>query len=111
LDTHPDGFQWIDGSDAANSVISFARWGKDRRDLVLVVGNFTPVPRYNYRVGAPLAGHYREVINSDDTQYGGGGVLNSPSLSTDLVEAHGHAQSLSLTLPPLGTILLRYIGE
>lgn len=106
-DTIPDGFEWIDGSDAAQSVVSFARWGKRREDLVIVVGNFTPVPRYNYRVGAPVAGRYSEIVNSDATTFGGSGVVNGAVIETEPVAAHGRTHSLSLTLPPLATIMLR----
>lgn len=105
-DTSPDGFEWIDGSDTAHSVVSFARWGKERRDLVIVVGNFTPTPHHNYRVGAPVAGRYTELVNSDATQFGGSGVGNGASIETEPVTAHGRPQSLSLSLPPLATIML-----
>jgi 1,4-alpha-glucan branching enzyme len=111
LDDHPDGFEWIDGSDAAQSVVSFARWGNGREDLVIVVGNFTPVPRYDYRVGAPVTGRYVEVVNSDATEFGGSGVVNGRSLTTEQITAHGREHSLSLTLPPLATIMLRLIRE
>ena len=107
LDDHPDGFEWIDGSDALQSVVSFARWGREQADLVIVVGNFTPVPRHEYRVGVPLAGRYVEVINSDASAFGGSGVVNAGALETEAIAAHGKEHSLSLTLPPLATIMLR----
>ncbi len=110
-DAEPEGFQWIDGSDAAQSVVSFVRWGRDRRDLVAVVGNFTPEPRYGYRVGMPLAGTYTEIVNSDEVRYGGSGVINSGALQTEATPAHGMEQSLELTLPPLATILLRFTAQ
>ncbi|MDE3229834.1 MAG: alpha amylase C-terminal domain-containing protein, partial [Chloroflexota bacterium] len=108
-DTAADGFEWIDGSDAAQSVISFARWGHDHNDLVVVVGNFTPVPRKNYRVGVPVAGRYVELINSDGKAFGGGGMSAGGRLVTDAIEAHGRAHSLALTLPPLASIMLRLV--
>ena len=107
LDDHPDGFEWIDGSDAAQSVVAFARWGYARDDLVVVVGNFTPVPRYDYRVGAPVAGRYLEVVNSDASEFGGSGIINTGVRETEKKAAHGKEHSLSLTLPPLATIMLR----
>jgi 1,4-alpha-glucan branching enzyme len=107
LDDQPEGFEWIDGSDSAQSVVSFARWDKRQEDLVIVVGNFTPVPRYDYRVGTPVIGRYVEIVNSDATAFGGSGVVNSGSLVSEPVTAHGKAHSLSLTLPPLGVIMLR----
>jgi len=73
---------------------------------VLVVCNFTPVPRYGYRVGVPAAGRWREVLNSDAACYGGSGVGNLGGVDTAPIEAHGHAQSLALTLPPLGVLFL-----
>jgi 1,4-alpha-glucan branching enzyme len=110
-DISPEGFEWIDGSDAAQSVVTFARWGKERRDLVIVVGNFTPTPRYAYRVGAPLAGRYTEVVNSDESRFGGSGVVNGALISAEPIPAHGREYSLALTLPPLATILLRFTAD
>ncbi len=110
-DTLAEGFEWIDGSDAAQSVVAFARWGTRRDDLVVVIGNFTPVPRYGYRIGVPVAGRYVEVVNSDATEFGGSGVLNSGERFTDSVPMHGREASLSLTLPPLATIMLRLTRE
>lgn len=110
-DVESEGFTWIDGSDAAQSVVSFSRWGRDKRDLVVVVGNFTPVPRSGYRVGMPRAGTYTEIVNSDDVRYGGSGVGNGGALKTEATPAHGQNQSLNLTLPPLATILLRFTGK
>ena len=110
-DTVDDGFEWIDGSDAAQSIVSFARWGRDHDDLVIVVGNFTPVPRHDYLVGAPAAGRYREIVNSDAVHFGGSGVVNAGVIETAPVSAHGREHSLSLTLPPLATIMLRLTAE
>jgi len=105
-DFTPDGFEWIDGSDAAQSVISFMRYGADKSDPILVVCNFTPVPRQRFRVGTPHVGRYREILNTDATEYGGSGVVNAAMLRTEKVFAHGRAHSLSLTLPPLGVVML-----
>lgn len=110
-DTEPEGFEWIDGSDAAQSVISFARWGKERNDLVIVVGNFTPIPRLKYRVGVPVPGRYVELVNSDRETFGGSGVGNAGTQTTDPVTAHGREHSLALTLPPLATIMLRLVKK
>jgi len=74
---------------------------------VVVVENFTPVPRQKYRVGVPRAGCYREIINSDAAIYGGGNIGNAGAVYTEPIPAHGHAQSLSLTLPPLGMLMLK----
>jgi len=101
-----EGFAWIDCCDAANSVAAFLRRAPDDGAVVLVVCNFTPVPRYGYRVGVPAAGRWREVLNSDAACYGGSGVGNLGGVDTAPIEAHGHAQSLALTLPPLGVLFL-----
>jgi len=105
-DFTPDGFEWIDGSDAQQSVISFMRYGADKSDPILVVCNFTPMPRPRYRVGTPHPGRYQEILNTDAAVYGGSGVLNGGVLRTDKAFAHGRAHSLALTLPPLGVIAL-----
>jgi 1,4-alpha-glucan branching enzyme len=105
-DFSPHGFEWIDGSDAAQSVISFLRYGADKVDPLLIVCNFTPVPRPRYRVGTPFAGRYREILNTDATQYGGSGVVNGDALKSEKAFAHGRAHSVALTLPPLGAVML-----
>ncbi len=107
VDFEPTGFEWIDCNDADSSVISFLRMSADRQDMVIVVCNFTPVPRYGYRVGVPVAGNYTEVLNTDAAVYGGGNVGNMGSVVSEPIAAHGRTLSLSLTLPPLATLVLR----
>jgi 1,4-alpha-glucan branching enzyme len=107
VDFHYSGFEWIDFQDAASSVISFERRAKEGREKVLVVCNFTPVPRTGYRIGAPEAGRYRELLNSDADVYGGSNMGNCGVVMTDPVPAHGRDHSLSLTLPPLGVLFLK----
>lgn len=106
LDADPAGFQWIDCDDASNSVISFQRRGG--ADLLIVVLNFTPVPRHRYRIGAPEAGTYHEILNSDSTYYGGSNLGNAGRCQTSTAPCNGYEQSLALTLPPLAAIVLRY---
>lgn len=101
------GFEWIDCRDAENSVVAFLRKAKDGTFLA-AIANFTPEVRHGYRVGMPKAGVYREVLNSDDAVFGGSGVKNEGELRTEAVPWHERAQSLSLTLPPLATIYLRW---
>lgn len=110
LDTQPSGFEWIDCHDWEKSVLSYVRKGKSPRSIILVVCNFTPVPRPNYRVGVPLYGFWREVLNSDATEYGGSGTGNLGGLETVPVPAHGRHQSLTMTLPPLAILYFRYEG-
>jgi len=104
-DYNPRGFEWIDCSDNQNSVISFLRRGNDADREILCVCNFTPVPRMNYRVGAPRGGRWKEVLNSDAALYGGGGHGNLGGAEASPAPLHGRPYSLSLTLPPLGIVI------
>jgi 1,4-alpha-glucan branching enzyme len=104
------GFEWIDSQDAEGSVLSYLRRAKDGR-CVLVVANFTPVPRSNYLVGAPQAGYWAERLNSDATLYGGSGVGNQGGVHTVPVAAHGRFQALNLQLPPLGILVFELEGD
>ncbi len=106
-DFTPEGFEWIEANDAEQSVYSYIRFARDRRDYLVVVLNFTPVPRYGYRIGVPEAGYYREVLNSDAECYGGGNVGNLGGLATEPIAWHRYPHSLSLTLPPLGIVILK----
>lgn len=101
LDCESAGFHWIDCNDADNSVLSFLRQGRSTRDVMLIVCNFTPVVRRNYRLGAPQGGFWREALNSDAHVYGGSGQGNFGGLEASPVSCHGHYHSLNLTLPPL----------
>ena len=106
VDFEPAGFHWIDCNDNENSVVSFIRRSRDGHEIVIAVLNFTPVPRDGYRIGVPVAGPYRELLNSDAGLYGGGNMGNAGVAVTEPVASHGHAQSLRLTLPPLGCLIL-----
>jgi len=101
-----EGFEWIDFSDWEQSVICFLRKGRKSEDLLLVVCNFTPVLRINYRVGVPRGGIWTEILNSDAKEYGGSGVRNLGKIRTEPIPFHGRNNSISLTLPPLGVIFL-----
>jgi 1,4-alpha-glucan branching enzyme len=105
-DAEPSGFQWLVADDAENSVIAWARRGDDEGTLVVVVSNFTPVPRLNYRIGVPLPGFYREALNTDSQIYGGSDVGNLGGVASKALPSHGQPCSLSLTLPPLATVIL-----
>jgi len=100
------GFEWIDANDAMQSVISYVRRGDEGDPPLLMVLNFTPVPRKGYRVGSPLPGAWKEILNTDAIEWGGSGVTNDGTLETDPIEAHGRRNSLRLTLPPLGAVVL-----
>ena len=109
-DFEPAGFEWIDCSDTQASVLSFLRKSRDGSRNVIIVCNFTPVPRENYTIGAPRPGFWAEALNSDATFYGGSGSGNLGGVATRPVPAHGRAQSLTLTLPPLAALILRHEG-
>lgn len=100
-----NGFQWINANDSDNSVFSFVRYAEDRQ-YVVVVCNLTPVTRYEYRIGVPHGGPYRELINTDLDIYGGSGVANGPAIAASPYPSHGFGHSLALTLPPLATLML-----
>jgi 1,4-alpha-glucan branching enzyme len=106
-DTNGSGFQWVIGDDRANSVFAFLRLGGGSARPILVVCNLTPAPRHNYRVGVPLAGRWREIVNTDSGFYGGSNSGNEGAVQTVEHAAHGEPQSLELTLPPLATVMLR----
>lgn len=108
-DDAPQGFQWLIGDDAINSVYAWLRWSKDG-EPVLVVANFTPVPRQAYRVGVPFAGRWTELLNSDADTYAGSNYGNGGGAFTEEVPSHGQAMSLELNLPPLAVLILRPQG-
>jgi 1,4-alpha-glucan branching enzyme len=101
------GFEWIDGSNARDSVITFLRRGDDERDVVLAAFNFTPVPRSRYRIGVPTAGHWREIMNSDARELGGSGQGNFGGLDSRPIPWNGRRQSINVTLPPLGAVFFK----
>ena len=105
-DDGPAGFSWIDCHDHENSVISLLRVDPSTGHVVVAVVNFTPTPREGYRIGVPVAGPWRERLNSDAAPYGGSGMGNSGEVRTDDIPHHGHPHSLSLVVPPLGFLLL-----
>jgi len=111
IDFALEGFEWIDMHDWEDSTLSFIRKGKSSEDIVLVVCNFTPVPRYNYHVGVPRGGVWREVLNSDAALYGGSNHGNSGSVEASPIPAHGRFNSISITLPPLGVLFFRSEGK
>jgi len=108
LDFDSAGFEWIDLHDADKSVISFLRRDKSGNELLTVVCNFTPVPRYNYRVGVPMGGYWKEVLNSDAREYDGSGQGNIGGLEASPASFYGkYDYSLSITLPPLAIVVFK----
>ena len=107
VDFEGSGFQWIDCTDNENSVVSMIRRARDPWDFTVMVTNFTPVPRPDYRIGVPEAGWYRELLNSDSEIYGGSSMGNAGGAQAERVPAHGFDHSIPLIVPPLGFVLLK----
>ncbi|KGQ70529.1 glycogen branching protein [Chelonobacter oris] len=107
LDFDPQGFEWLVVDDYQNSVFAFSRKDREGRE-VLVISNFTPVPRENYRIGVNLAGRYQEVLNTDSEFYHGSNVGNAGLLQSEEIASHNKVRSISVTLPPLATIYLQH---
>ena len=107
LDCDQAGFEWVDCSDCDASVLTFLRFGRDRRRPVLVAMNFTPLPRPDYKVGVPEAGFWRELLNSDGREYWGSGMGNEGGVQASHEAWHGRPCSVRLTIPPLGAVILR----
>ena len=108
LDCDASGFQWVDLSDAEHSIVSFIRRGQTVNDRILVVCNFTPVARFNYRVGVPYSGEWAEILNSNAIEYGGSGYGNFGHTTAEAKPFHHHNFSLNLTLPPLGILFFKH---
>ena len=107
VDFSPEGFEWVNAHDAESSVLMFLRKRRGGGSPVLVVCNLTPLPRTGYVVGVPVGGVWNELINSDAIEFGGAGWGNMGSVIADAAPANGQPHSLSLTLPPLSTLILK----
>ncbi|MCG8573232.1 MAG: 1,4-alpha-glucan branching protein GlgB [Spirochaetes bacterium] len=107
IDYDWQGFEWVNANDWENSVISFLRKGTEPKDVILFVGNFTPVVRHNYRVGVPLHCHWEEFLNSDSEIYGGSGKGNFGGFWSDEIGWDNQSYSLNLTLPPLAVTMFK----
>jgi 1,4-alpha-glucan branching enzyme len=105
LDSTPEGFEWISHDDATHSMLAFVRHPGNGGPPVLVVCNFTPVVRHGWRIGVPRAGTWTERLNTDSAHYGGSNVgLPLGAARSEPIAAHGRADSISVTLPPLATV-------
>ncbi len=105
LDFEHQGFEWLDCDDSQHSILAYIR--KNEQQSVLVILNFTPVPREDYRIGVPLPGAYREIINSDSEYYAGGNIGNAGLVQTEATPCKGRQHSISLNLPPLAGLVLK----
>lgn len=106
-DCNGQGYEWIDCQDSEQSILCFMRKGKEPKDYVLVVCNFTPVPRWNYRVGVPHGGFWKELLNSDGLIYGGSDMGNMGGRYSDDHYHHGRQHSISITVPPLSVVIFK----
>jgi len=111
MDFDPAGFEWLDCHDWQQGVVSFVRRAKNPQDLVVIVSNFTPVPRHAYRIGVPSGGLYSELLNTDAEIYGGSNVGNLGGAIAEPIPEHRRSFSLTLTLPPLATVVLKPSGR
>ena len=111
MDFDSEGFEWVEAHDSGNSVIAFLRKAGNEEDLILNVFNFTPEMRTNYRIGVPRSGQWNEILNSDAENYGGQGYGNLGGVKASPVPAHGRQYSLNLTLPPMGSLFLKWTGD
>ena len=107
LDGEPEGFDWLVVDDAENSVFAFERKSTDG-ERIIVISNFTPVPREGYRIGVNVAGEYEEILNTDSMYYQGSNVGNFGLVESEEIASHGRENSISVTIPPLATIYLKY---
>jgi len=107
VDDAYSGFEWVDISDAESSVIAFARFAKNREDSIVFACNFTPVPRYHYRLGVTRAGWYREILNTDAEMFGGSNMGNSGASEARALPFHGRPASIEITLPPLAVVAFK----
>ena len=107
LDHHPKGFGWLDANNNEQSILSFIRKSSADDEFILVVCNFTAEVHHHYRIGVPLLGRVHEIWNSDEEQYGGSGQVNGSGLTAESVSFHGQPFSITLTIPPLATMMLK----
>ncbi len=105
-----EGFEWVDFRDVDNSIVSFIRRAKDKNDALVVAANLTPVPHQGYRIGVPLPGYYREILNSDSVHYGGSNLGNSGGLPAEALAWQNQPYSVQITIPPLGVVYLKPTG-
>ncbi|MDB5158324.1 MAG: glgB, partial [Mucilaginibacter sp.] len=104
-----EGFEWIDGGNANDSVVAFVRKGQDPKNDLLIVLNMTPVSRHDFRVGVPAAGNWQEIFNSDLQEFWGSGTTNSKALKSEKVNWHGKDNSINIVLPPLAASVFKKV--
>ncbi|WP_299354008.1 1,4-alpha-glucan branching protein GlgB [Mucilaginibacter sp.] len=105
----PEGFEWIDGGNANDSVLAFVRKGHDAKNDLLIVLNMTPVSRHDFRVGVPAAGNWKEIFNSDTQKFWGSGITNNVTLKSETVSWHGKDNSINIILSPLAASVFKRV--
>jgi 1,4-alpha-glucan branching enzyme len=105
------GFEWIDGGNANDSILVYGRMGYDSKNDLVIILNMTPVPRYNYRIGVPAAGSWKEIFNSDAKKLWGSGIINYDAVKSDAERWHGKANSINITIPPLGAVVFKKLPD
>lgn len=111
FDFSDKGFQWIEMNDSENSIISFLRKGSKSKYTILVICNFTPLVRYQYQIGAPSQGPWKEIFNSDSSYYGGSNVGNCGVVNSEPNPLHGQPYRLTMTIPPLSVVCLKALEQ
>ncbi|MBW6458186.1 MAG: 1,4-alpha-glucan branching enzyme, partial [FCB group bacterium] len=106
-DREPEGFQWIDGGNTEQSIASFVRCGKDRKDDLIALFNFTPETYFDFRVGVSEAGIYQEIFNSDQQAFGGSGVIRNEEQEAVAIEWNGRKRSITVGVPPLACVVFK----
>lgn len=101
------GFEWVDGGNANDSILVYRRMGHDSKNDLMIVLNMTPVVRRDYRIGVPVAGNWKEIFNSDSEKYWGSGIINYDAVHSDQVSWHGKSQSINISVPPLGAVVFK----
>ena len=109
LDSDPQGFDWLVVDDAQNSVFAFERRSR-KGERIIVISNFTPVSRHDYRLGVNVAGQYHEILNTDSAFYEGSNFGNGGTVESEAIPSHGRDNSISVSIPPLATLYLKYQG-
>ncbi|MEM9411186.1 MAG: 1,4-alpha-glucan branching protein GlgB [Planctomycetota bacterium] len=107
VDFESGGFEWIDCGNHESSILTFARFSKERKETIVTCCNFTPVVRANFRMGVPVAGHYQEIFNSDSSFYSGTNVGNGEGAHSEKIEWNGRADSIAINVPPLGVAMFK----
>jgi 1,4-alpha-glucan branching enzyme len=110
LDCDPYGFEWIDAGDSEQSVLTYLRRARSAEHTLVATLNFTPVPRVDYRIGVPHSGFWKEVLNTDATEYGGTGWGNWGGVKAVDDPCHGRPFSITVSLPPLAAVFFRHAG-